>query len=93
MVDPVKAAAGVHEVEVALDTANLGNVEIALVMMLGWDGGSDAGSPHVVQDPGEETRNDEWPPGLLPIPEFDDIVFPAVCTLVAYTIVRRRKRA
>ncbi|NOQ53195.1 MAG: hypothetical protein GQ558_01165, partial [Thermoplasmata archaeon] len=93
MVDPVKAAAGVHEVEVALDTANLGNVEIALVMMLGWDGGSDAGSPHVVQDPGEETRNDEWPPGPLPIPEFDDIVFPAVCTLVAYTIVRRRKRA
>ncbi len=93
LTDPVKAAAGVHEVEVSLETAGLGNVEVALVMMVGWDGGSDAGSPHVVQDPGSETRNDDWPDGPVPIPEFDDIVLPVVCTLAVFTIVRRRKRA
>ena len=89
----VRAAAGVHELEVSLDVTDLsGTVRTAVIIVRGWDGAIDAGSSQPIQDLNEETRTGGLGDGPLPIPEFDDLVIPAVCTLIAYTIVRRRKR-
>jgi hypothetical protein len=89
----VVAAAGGNEVEASMDLSSLGKPEVALVILMGWDGVSDIGSPAVVDDPAGETRKDwDLGDGPLPIPEFSDLLAPFAATLVAYGLVRRRRR-
>ena len=88
----VKAACGGNELEASLDISSLGRPEVALVIVSGWDGVQDMGSPAVVDDPGGETRADGPLDGPLPIPEFSDVVGPVMATTLAYALVRRRRR-
>ena len=91
--DVVLAAAGGTEVEASLETTNLGTPEVAVVLVRGWDGPYDFGAPGVVDDPGSETRTGNGPwDDPVPIPEFGDLLAPVSATLVAYALVRRRRR-
>jgi len=92
MTAAVEAAAGGNELEASLDISSLGTPEVALVIIRGWDGVLDVGSPAVVDDPAGETRTDQFGDGPLPIPEFTDALAPVAGTLLAYALVRRRRR-
>ena len=89
----VDAAAGGNEMEASLDITDLGSPEVTVVIIRGWDGKYDFGSPAVVDDPAGETRTDREPwEDLVPIPEFADLLAPVAGTLLAYGFVRRRRR-
>jgi hypothetical protein len=89
----VLAKAGGNKLEVSLDTSGLGTAEVAVVLLTGWDGVQDVGSPSLVDDPGAGSRFE--PPGedLLPIPEFGEIALPVVGTLLTFVFVGRRYRS
>jgi hypothetical protein len=88
----VEAAAGGNEVEASLDISTLGTPEVTLVVIRGWDGALDHGSPAVVDDPAGETRTGGLGDGPLPIPEFSDLLGPVAGTTLVYALVRRRRR-
>jgi hypothetical protein len=89
--NPVEAAFGGNELEVSLDTQGMTGLDVALVVLVGWDGSMDFGAPHLVDDPGAESRWGPWD-DPLPIPEFQQILLPALGTLLAFGSMRRRRQ-
>ena len=89
--NPVEAAFGGNELEVSMDTQGMTGLDVALIVLVGWETSMDFGSPVLVDDPGAETR---WGPGddPLPIPEFREVLLPAVGTVLAFGAMRRRRR-
>jgi hypothetical protein len=92
MTNAVRAAAGGQELEVSVDLAGIGDVVTALVVMQGWDGAVDYGAPSPVGPlGGDDSRHSPPVPwDDVPIPEFGQLVLPALATIVAFAVLRRR---
>jgi hypothetical protein len=92
MTNAVRAAAGGPELEVSVDLAGMGDVETALVVITGWDGAVDYGAPSPVGPlGGDDTRHSPPVPwNDVPIPEFGQVVLPALVTIIGFAALRRR---
>jgi len=92
MANAVKAASGGHELEVSVDLAGIADITAALVVLVGWDGAMDYGaaSPVGPLGGGDTRHSPPVPWDDVPIPEFGQVILPALGTLVTLAVARRR---